>query len=345
MKVCFQPTLMLSLLLMLSTSLAIADPCIETFKGDLSGDDAVGLADAVIGLKICSGSESHAPPSGSDVDGNETIGLEDVAYILQVAAGFRPDIPSIQGRLEPELQKTGAGLEMYPTTGEHDLSPFIFRNNLGPNGSDEITIRFVAEDSDPCGENPDPASGVASRCDLLPSLTVQDQVPINSSEFSVIENLATTPYSAWDNGCYCQGTIYEPPRWGMPVLIKTPADYEPAAANVVYITSVQPNWSKLQIRPFPGETNRLQDSFPPDSSVSFFLDRPIKSVRFFVSNANVLMREDGDGTESTPLFENVRNIQFAFGIDEDQDGLVENWIEDDPADALDVESICLILIE
>lgn len=43
-----------------------------------------------------------------------------------------------------------------------------------------------------------------------------------------------------------------PPQWRISVLIQTPANYEPAAANVVYITSVQPNRSKLQIGPFPG---------------------------------------------------------------------------------------------
>jgi hypothetical protein len=348
---------------MLSTSFALAGPCIESFKGDLSGDGEVGLEDAIMGLEILAGWEKNQEPEpASDVDGNEAVGLEEVAYALQVAAGFRPDTPSIQNRLALELQKAGSGLDAYPTTGEYDIAPFIFRNNLGPNGSDEITIRFVAEISNPCGENPDPASGVASACDLLPPLTLSEAVFTAASEFGVAEDLTDAPYSAWDEGCYCQGVVYDAPQWGLPVLVKTPAGYQPAAAETLFITGVQSLFSKFQFRSFFDENgdrveNRLQNSFPAGGSVSSFLPQPIESVRIFISSANVLMRQNLLEPEPTPLFENVHNIQFAFGIDPDQDGMVDDWIGDDPSDELDaggdlfvedkflVDSICLVLIE
>ena len=36
-----------------------------------------------------------------------------------------------------------------------------------------------------------------------------------------------------------------------------------------------------------------------------------------------------------PLFENVHNLRIAFGLDTDQDGLVDDWIGDDLAVAFD----------
>lgn len=349
-------------MLILSTSFALAGPCIETFKGDLSGDGEVNLEDAIMGLQIIAGWESLAPEPTCDVDGNEVIGLEEVAYVLQFTAGFRPDAPSIQRRLGSELQKAGFGLDTYPTTGEYDISPFIFGNNSGPNGSDEITIRFVSESSNPCGENPDPASGIISGCDLLPPLTLNEAVSTAAAEFRVTENLTEAPYSAWDEGCYCQGLAYEAPQWELPVLLKTPPEYQPAAAETLFVTGVQSSFSKFQFRSFFDDNghyveNRLENSFPAGSLVSVFLPQPIESVRFFISSSNVLVRHNLMESEPTPLFENVQNIQFAFGIDQDQDGMVDDWIGDDPMGELDVDgdlflgdkflvdSICLVLIE
>lgn len=348
---------------LLSASLSFGGPCIETDKGDLSGDGAIGVADAVAGLEICAGSDEHAPPPTADVDGNEKIGLEDVVYALQVASEIRPDIPSIESRLAPELQHAGSGLDIYPTTGEYDLAPFVFRNNLGPNGSDEITIRFVSESSDPCGENPDPMSGVSMRCDLLPGLTLLDAVSSFSTELSVVEDLTAAPYSAWDDGCYCQGSIFEASQIRLPILLKTPSDAEPAVAEGLTITAIQTGvFSRVQFRSFLDENgdmveNRLENPFPAGSTVSFFPDRPIETVRFFVSSTHGLMRESNFDASPSPLFENVRNLQFAFGVDEDGDGLVDDWIGDDPADSFDadgdvpgaekkkVASICLVRIE
>lgn len=359
----FRSLMVLFWILTLSTSFALAaGPCMEAFKGDLSGDGDVGLADAVMGLEIAAGWENQAPEPTSDVDGDGVVGLEEVAYVLQVTAGFRPDAPSIQSRLSPELQKAGFGLDAYPTTGGYDPAPFIFGNNSGPNGSDEITIRFVAENSNLCGENPNPVSDVTSGCDLLPPLTLNEAVPIAASEFRVSENLTQAPYSAWDEGCFCQGLVYVAPQWELPVLIKTTPEYQPSAAEILFITGIQASFSRFQFRSFFDGNgnlveNRLENGFPAGSSVSFFLEQPVESVRFFISSSNVLMRHNLLEPEPAPLFENVQNIQFAFGIDQDQDGMVDDWIGDDPMDELDadgdlflddkflVDSICLILIE
>ncbi len=63
-------------------------------KGDISGDDAVTLADALIALVTAAGSDSPGMirsdyvSSGVDVNGDDRIGIEEVIHILQRIAGL-----------------------------------------------------------------------------------------------------------------------------------------------------------------------------------------------------------------------------------------------------------------
>jgi hypothetical protein len=61
--------------------------------GNINGDNAVGLADAILALKVLTGNYPAVilqdyPTSGADVNGDGQIGLPEAIYILQKAAGM-----------------------------------------------------------------------------------------------------------------------------------------------------------------------------------------------------------------------------------------------------------------
>ena len=62
--------------------------------GDINGDGAAGLGDAILVLQAISGMNpsgirSDYATSGADVNTDQKIGLEEALYILQKAAGVR----------------------------------------------------------------------------------------------------------------------------------------------------------------------------------------------------------------------------------------------------------------
>ena len=60
------------------------------FPGDVNGDRAVTLADAILGLKVAIGLDTAGDTIslGADVDGDQRIGLAEVIYVLQYVAGL-----------------------------------------------------------------------------------------------------------------------------------------------------------------------------------------------------------------------------------------------------------------
>ena len=57
-------------------------------SGDIDGKGTIGLEDAIMGLRVCSGI-SVTPDTNADVDGDKKIGLEEVIFVLQYVAGLR----------------------------------------------------------------------------------------------------------------------------------------------------------------------------------------------------------------------------------------------------------------
>jgi hypothetical protein len=69
-------------------------PAGRTPGGDINGDDAVDLADAILTLKVLSGINPggillNYPSSGADVNGDGQIGFEEIIHILQKASSLR----------------------------------------------------------------------------------------------------------------------------------------------------------------------------------------------------------------------------------------------------------------
>lgn len=70
------------------------DIVISVVRGDISGDQAVGLEDAILVMQVMSemnpaGVRPGYASSGVDVNGNGKIGLEEAIYILQKVSGLR----------------------------------------------------------------------------------------------------------------------------------------------------------------------------------------------------------------------------------------------------------------
>jgi hypothetical protein len=60
-------------------------------KGDIDGDKAVSLGDAIMALQLLAGADVVSTVhKRADVDGNAQIGLADVIYVLQTVARLRP---------------------------------------------------------------------------------------------------------------------------------------------------------------------------------------------------------------------------------------------------------------
>ena len=73
----------------------LLDRTVSVAMGDIDGDLSVGLADAVIGLRVLAGDTTPGlvradyAGCGCDVTGDDTVGLADVVHILQAVAGAR----------------------------------------------------------------------------------------------------------------------------------------------------------------------------------------------------------------------------------------------------------------
>ncbi|GBC60400.1 hypothetical protein DENIS_1352 [Desulfonema ishimotonii] len=307
-------------------------------RGDLNGDRDVNLSDAIIALRISVDMETEVTGilAETDMDGDGQIGLEEAICALQVAAELRRKVFVAEDIIRGEIQMAGGGLEGYPIVdgfSDEDRSPLTFKNNLGLGGSDEIIIRYVVPVSDPCGDDPDESDGIDTPCGSLPDLTIDSALSPSSAEIDVREDLAAAPYSEWDDGCYCDGKTYGPPRYGIPFMI-TPPDSAPGDSQVLHVTGIQSWTGMFQIRPFTDDDgfsypNKALSTYPSGSRICFFDLGPVRVVRFFITENNALMREDSSaGTTSQPIAENIRNMQIVLGLDRNGDGVAEEWIED-----------------
>jgi type II secretory pathway pseudopilin PulG len=277
------------------------------------------------------------------------LNSSELSYSIQEEiAAMQQDVRVGRTFIERDVIMAGAGLAEYPRLASLDpesFSSITFDNNGGENGSDIITIRYVLPDSNFCGT---PPSGVQS-CTDLPRLSLKADkkdptaaMPITSSVAVVNEDLnATTPvdYNAWDRSCYCDGVTYTPPQPDLAGVIIAPGG---AIADEVTVTQIIPNSNKLGNHPVVDYTNKVVNLYPPGSTIMFFHFGPIEAVRYFVQNGVLMRAHDGDlaqsgGAVTDPVVEHVEDLQFAFGLDTDDDDIVDLWLNGSSAGDFDAD--------
>lgn len=201
--------------------------------------------------------------------------------------------------LERDCRMAGCGLRDYPVD---------FFNAGGESDTDILVIHYIYPDNDPC----------------LPQLTLRSSMPAASAEATVNEDLKVAPYSAWDSAFVCAGTTYGgKPFKEFKAIITTP---DGSKSDIVYITQVQANSSKLQNRPYDGFDNKIINTYPDKSTINFLSDTSLMQITYSYSYSN------GNGTllrNGEAVADNVEDLQFAFfARDADADGIIDSWIND-----------------
>jgi prepilin-type N-terminal cleavage/methylation domain-containing protein len=261
-------------------------------------------------------------------------------------AAMQQDVRMGKIFIERDLVMAGAGLADYPRLAS--LSPeaffaFTLDNNGGQNDSDILTIRYVVPESDICGP---PPSGVAS-CADLPKLSLKPDkkdptaaMPITSTVAIVNEDLNDPQYSAWDQDCYCDGVTYTQPQPDMTAIIIAPGG---AMADEVVITQVIPNSDKLGNHPVVDYSNKIINSYPPGSTIKFFNFNPLEEIRYYIEDGVLMRVHDDDLAHSTgtptpnPVVEHIEDLQFAFGLDTDDDQVIDKWINGENSGDFDTD--------
>ena len=266
-----------------------------------------------------------------------------LSYLIQEdVAAMQQDVRVAKIWIERDMRMAGAGLKDYPdltTLGPDGKSPFTFKNGGGVNGTDELIIRYVMPNPKPCGDPPAGAGG-AIPCDSLPLLSLSDKfLPTKAAVAEVKQDLNFPPFDVWyKKNCYCRDEVYTHPQPDYEVLITSP---DGSRSDVVVVTQVLPgppgqNMSTLQNHPLDGQMNKIFNEYPEGSTISFLSLLPIEVIRYFIDSDGVLRREDlGNGGGAQPIAENIEDLQFAFGLDTDDDGIVDDWLGDDSADSFD----------
>jgi type IV pilus assembly protein PilW len=236
--------------------------------------------------------------------------------------------------LERDIRMAGANMDgvAYPSTAAANelLYPVANDNDnaAGDAGSDKLTIVYIDYYAGSCGA----ATAPAISCDDLPSLTLTATMPASSATAEIEEEIGDAPYSQWDGDCECNGaTLGTPPNDRYKAIITSP---DGTQSDVIFITQVSDNGGgsndNLGNGPYNGFTNKVMNGYPAGSTIGFFSENSYVEVVYDLVNGN-LRRNDAT------IAENIEDLQFAFGLDTNDDGSVDSWIND--ADLTDAEKL------
>jgi type IV pilus assembly protein PilW len=217
--------------------------------------------------------------------------------------------------LERDSRMAGCGMLCggFPVTGGR-VYPVDFKNAEGGSGTDILIISYIDPDSSNCG-------------DVLPQLTLNGKMPSASAEARVNEDLGddtsppTPPYSAWDNEFECNGNNYGGTPFKEFKAIITSPD---GKSDIVYITHVQANPNYLQNRPYAGFDNKILNTYPAGSTINFFSDEMLITITYSYSNGTLIRKVNNNPSEA--IADNIEDLQFAFGLDTNNDDIVDSWI-------------------
>lgn len=245
-------------------------------------------------------------------------------YSFQLAeqtAPLQQNVRVAKTFLERDIRMAGANLNSV-TYQDTLLYPVTFDdNNLsGDTGSDLLTVVYIDYFGGSCGA----ATAPAVSCDDLPALMLKDNMPGDSAVATIEEELSDSPYSLWDADCDCAGqTFGTPPNDRYRARVTSP---DGSRSDIVYITNVTNSGGgtddKLQNAPYKGFDNKVLNDYPAGSTVSFFSENAYTEVTYDLVGGN--LRRNG-----ATIADNIEDLQFAFGLDTDEDGNVDSWEDDD----------------
>lgn len=227
--------------------------------------------------------------------------------------------------LERDIRMAGANMDgvaypssdtmsnelLYPLTNDND-------NAAGDAGSDKLTIVYIDYYAGACGAAPDPGGGDVS-CDDLVSLTLAGTMPADSAAVEIDEEIGDAPYSQWITGCWCNGDSFTPSGTPYKVIIISP---DGTKSDIVFITNVMDNGGgtkdKLLNNPYGGFNNKIMNGYPPGSTIGFFSEESYVEEVYDLVNGNL-------SRNGATIAENIEDLQFAFGLDTNDDGSVDSW--------------------
>lgn len=261
----------------------------------------------------------------------ELFSVNYASYILQEdVAAMQQNIRSAKMFLERDVLMAGSGISggfgLYGTK----VQPITFTNAGGDDTTDMLTINYFNLSEGDC-------SGV------LPQLTLKAAMPAASAEAEVNENLKSTaspptpPYSTWDGEFTCGGGTYGgTPFKEFKAIITSP---DGTKSDVVFITQVQANSDKLQNRPYDGFDNKIINSYPAGSTISFFSDDQLTQVTYQYRASDRSLLRNGD-----PIATYLEDLQFAFGLDTDADDTVDTWVNNRDLTTAELDQIRTVRI-
>ncbi len=245
------------------------------------------------------------------------------------------------GKMFIERDVRMAGCEMsdklnYSGIANNAIYPIDFTDG-GATGSDTLTIKYVDLNNMSCAGN------------APPPLTLTSEMPQSSAVAIVNQNLTISPYTKWYDGFNCPGNPSCDPttgfctaqggQYGYKVIITSP---DGTMSDVLNITSVIPNSNKLQNNAsqlFGGTGNKILNSYPAGSTISFFNENSLTIVTYSYNAADGTLHRTSCSTTSTlnttcspvnnsttTIAENIEDLQFAFGLDTTGSGSVDTWV-------------------
>ena len=204
------------------------------------------------------------------------------------------------------------------------IYPLEFANDYNGEGSDMLTVNYIDYSRRECIET-------SNSADDLPTLTLKADMPVSSSEATINEEFDDTPYDAWVQSFYCNGTEYggSSSFQEFMAIITSP---DGSKSDIVWVTETQNvgTEDKVQNHAYLGYTNKIINSYPAGSTLSFFRADKLTRYRYFLSNNNLIrQRVDIDsitGAESTEdqvIAVNIEDLQFRFWLDTDDNGTID----------------------
>ena len=226
--------------------------------------------------------------------------------------------------LERDIRMAGANMDgvAYPsstTTLNELLYPLtnVTNNLAGDAGSDMLTIVYIDYYAGACGA----ATAPAISCDDLPILTLKGSMPGSSAAATINEEFDDSPYALWDADCDCNGATFgTPPNVRYRAMVTSP---DGTSSDIVYITNVTNSGGgtddKLINAPYNGFDNKVLNGYTAGSTISFFSENSYVEVVYDLVGGN--LRRNG-----ATIAENIEDLQFAFGLDTNDDGSVNSWV-------------------